>query len=283
LRPHLTKVGNGILTLSGNNTHTGATTVTSGTLLISSSGAINATSGTTVNGGTFRYNGSQALTSSVTVSGGTLAYNSAADFSGALSFVSGTLAGTNFGGSLNNLTIGTGKTISPGNSPGTAATGNQTWAGGGSYIWEINDASGTSGIDPGWDLVTGTGSLSITATSGSKFTIYVTSLTLVNAPGDAANFNSALAYKWKIADFTTAITFAADVFNINTSGFSNSINPSATFGLALGSDPGIGGDPTELYLTYAVPEASTTLLVGLGLGLAALLRKRHLSLRKRQD
>ena len=47
----LTKVGNGTLTLSGNNTYTGATTVSAGTLLLSSTGSLAAGSAVTVQTG----------------------------------------------------------------------------------------------------------------------------------------------------------------------------------------------------------------------------------------
>jgi autotransporter-associated beta strand protein len=47
----LTKVGSGTMTLSGNNTYTGATTVSAGRLVLNSSGAINSASALTVSNG----------------------------------------------------------------------------------------------------------------------------------------------------------------------------------------------------------------------------------------
>ena len=248
----LTKSGAGTAILSAANTYTGATTVNQGTLAINGSGSIN--------------------NSAVTINGGTLRYNSSVNYTNTLTFTAGTVGGTNLNGSLGGLTIGTGKTLSPGNSPGTAATTSQTWAGGGSIAWEINDAIGAAGSDPGWDLLTGTGTLTISANSGSKFNIDVTSLTLLNVAGDAANFIPLANYNWKIADFSTEITtFDATAFNVNTTGFSNDFT-GGTFGVARG-DSVSGGDNTQVYVTY-VPEPATMALLGLG-GLGVLLRRKR--------
>jgi len=274
----VSKTTSGTATFSGVNSYTGTTTVNAGTLIVSGTGSINTTSGVSVSGGLLKYDSSTALNRAVTLSGGTLAYNSSSNYAGTLTFTSGVLGGTNLNGNLSGLAIGTGQSISPGNSPGTAATGNQTWAGGGSYVWELNDATGTAGSDPGWDLLTGTGALSITATSGDKFNINLTTLTLANAAGNAANFVNTTNYNWRIADFSSAITLDTNVFNINVAGFSNAVAGGSSFGLALGSAPGIGGDNTQLYLTYVVPEPSTALLLGLGLLVAlSQLRRRKLT------
>lgn len=247
----LSKTGAGRLELTAVNTYSGATTITAGTLVLSGAGSIN-NSAVTVNGGEFRN-------------------NSSANYTGALTFTNGTVGGTNLNGSLGGLTIGTGQTVSPGNSPGTAATTSQTWAGGGSYLWEINNATGNAGADPGWDLLTGTGALSITATSGNKFTILVTSLTLSNQSGAAANFNGGANAQWLMADFTGAIGFDASVFGIDTSAFTNSFT--GAFGLARGDATGIGGDNSQLYVTYTVPEPSAAWLL---LGAAGFMGVRFL-------
>lgn len=249
---NLRKAGDGTLTISGTNTYTGSTTVSAGTLILSGSGSINS--------------------SAVTVSGGAFRNNSSTNYTGALTFTSGSVGGTNLNGSLGGLTIGAGQILSPGNSPGTAATTSQTWAGGGSYLFEVNNATGTAGADPGWDLLTGTDTLALTATSGSKFYILLTSLTIGNIGGDAVNFDGALGYSWKLADFANAVTgFDASAFNVNRSAFTNVAT--GAFSVALGNT--VGGDNTQLYLVYtAVPEPATWLLLGLGLATVLVFRRR---------
>jgi autotransporter-associated beta strand protein len=247
----LTKSTEGTVTLSGINSYTGATTVSAGTLAVDGTGSINS-SAVTVNGGTFRYNSSVAYSSTLT-------------------FTSGTISGTNLTGSLGGQTIGTGKTIAPGNSPGTATTTSQTWAGGGNYAWEINDANATAGADPGWDLINGSGALTITATSGSQFNLLLSSLALSNAAGLVHDFDNTASYNWLIADFASITGFAANVFSINTTGFTNTLN--GTFGVVLG-DTVLGGDNSQIYLTYtSIPEPRAALLGGLGL--LMLLRRRR--------
>jgi autotransporter-associated beta strand protein len=249
----LAKLGSNTLILDQTNTYTGATTINQGILAVSSTGSINNSSAVTINGGNFRN-------------------NSATNYTGALTFTSGTISGTNWGGSLSNLTIGTGQIISPGNSPGTAVTGDQTWAAGGSYTWEINSTLGTAGADPGWDLINGSGTLSVTALAELGFSINVTSLTTGNASGAVSDFDQSLSYNWLIADFAAVSGFSSDKFTVNTSSFSNAFT--GNFGVALGNSGTIGGDNTQVWLTYtAIPEPKAALLGGLGLLL--LLRRRR--------
>jgi autotransporter-associated beta strand protein len=262
------------LTLSaGTHAISGAITVDAGTLAVTGSSSINSSSGVSITGGEFRYNSTTGLTRNVTVNGGTFRYNSSTDYSGNLTFTSGTLSGTNLtGAKFDNLTIGANQSISPGNSPGTMDVDNQTWGTGGSYIWEISDATGTVGAAPGWDLLAGTDTLTIGATSVDPFTILVTSLALDNLAGNAVNFNNGLNYAWIIADFTNPVSgFATNKFVVNSSAFSNVLN--GAFEVAWGTGVS-GGDDTQIYLTYtAVPEPGAALLGSLGLFL--ILRRRR--------
>lgn len=253
----LTKSGAGTQILTGVSTYTGSTTITAGTLAINGSGSINGTSGVTVNGGTFRYNSSVAFTKTLT-------------------FTSGTLAGTNFSGVA--LGIGASQSLAPGNSTGTMAAGATTFANGGTYEFELNDAAGTAGSSTaGWDLLNAT-SLTFTATAG-QFNLKLISLTSGQIAGLAQNFNAASDYQWLFVDAGSAITsFTGSEFTINTSGFQNSI--AGTFSVVRGDSSGVlGADNTQLYLVYTasvIPEPSAcALLAGVVLVGYTVTRRRR--------
>jgi autotransporter-associated beta strand protein len=225
----INKIGAGTLTLTASNTYTGATTISAGTLKV---------------------NGSLGTSSSVTINtGGTLGG-------------SGTAAGT--------ITINSTGKISPGNSPGTLATGAETWNSGGGYVWELNNASsagGAKGVTYDWLNISGT--LNVTATSGSKFTIYVTSLNAGNAAGATPGFVYGQSYQWILATASGGITnFSADKFLVDTSAFLN--DPTNVGGFAIAQ---VGNN---LVLNYtAVPEPSTYALGVVALfGIAILFRSR---------
>jgi autotransporter-associated beta strand protein len=248
----LNKLGAGTLTLSGNNTYTGATTVTAGTLVISGSGSINSSSGITLNGGTFKNNSSVALTSPLTVN-------------------SGTVGGTNLSGVA--LTIGINQTVSPGNSPGTLAAGATTFSNGGTYVWEINNAAGTAGTS--WDLLTAP-SVDVSGLSAGGFSVnLVTLVNPSNAAGLADNFNSAVSQSFLFVDAAATITsFAGTAFTIDAAAFQNPYG--GTWSIKRGDDVSIvGGDDTQLYVSYtAIPEPSAYAAC-LGLGVIGLVLHRR--------
>lgn len=266
----LTKSGNGQLSLTAvSNTYTGNTIVNGGTLLLANSGTSNNIPGspliTLATGTTLNTTG---------LSGGNLTLANGQTLKG-----TGTVTGA--------LTVALGSTISAGNSPGTMPTGAQTWNPGGNNAVEINDAAGTSGSDPGWDLLAITGILNVSSLSATnEFNIVLTSLNLSNVPADAANFSSTGTYAWKFADSNSSVVgyTGTDQFLVNSGAFSN-VN-SGNFTVRIGTDPLVtalvpGANDSELYLYYegaveAVPEPSTLFLGLLGLvGLAMVGRRRR--------
>ncbi|MGB2403598.1 MAG: beta strand repeat-containing protein, partial [Akkermansiaceae bacterium] len=165
--------------------------------------------------------------------------------------------------------------LSPGNSPGTLSTGAQTWFGGGSYLWEINasnDAGGSVGGTTGWDFLDITGALDLTNLGVGGFTIDIDSLTSGNIAGDADGFGSYTQldgfadYQFVIATASSGIIgFDSSLFTLDSSGFSN----------APGWEWEIIQDINNIVLkAYAVPEPSSTALLGLG-GLALMLRRKR--------
>ncbi len=174
----------------------------------------------------------------------------------------GTVAGS--------LSLLSGSTVSPGSNLGTlTVTQGVNWAGGGSYNWQIVDATGTAGAAPGWDLLSVGGALDIAATSADPFEVNLWSLSATgpDVNGDAINFSPTQGYTWTIASAAGGITgFSSDAFVINaaatngTAGFSNDLG-GGTFSLAVaGNDLNLvftpGSGPTDIVID--VPSGSQT-------------------------
>src|SRR5205823_6382596 len=98
---------------------------------------------------------------------------------------------------VNSITVAP-ATIGPGTSVGTIATGPLTISGGGAYAWEVAAVgtagvplnSGSSDVGASKDLITVTGSLSLTSPE-----IDVIGL-------GSHGFNNSQTYSWTIATFT---------------------------------------------------------------------------------
>jgi autotransporter-associated beta strand protein len=271
----LTKKGTGVLTVTGTHTHSGATKVDGGTLLVSGSGSLNSSSGVTANvGGTFRYDSSTALTTHTTINGGTFAYNGPTSYATSnLTFNSGILKGvSSITGDLG--LHSTTQILSPGNSPGLQNfIGNQNWSAY-TYQWEINNFTGTTaGTD--FDQLQITGALNL-SNPGGTYILDVTSLDSGNAPGDVANFSNT-TQSWVILTASSGITnFNGDEWTIDLSNFSSSPDSTGTWSLSI-SGPG----NQNLVLTHAaIPEPSSfaLFLMGMGLMLFALRRPYILSI-----
>jgi fibronectin-binding autotransporter adhesin len=182
------------------------------------------------------------------------------------------------------VTVESGGTINPGNSPGTLnINGNINWLGGGNYNWQIVGPTGTAGTVSTWDLVSATGVLDLTAlTTGSEFNINLWSLqsTGPDVIGAVTGFVNTQNYTWKIATAAGGITgFNSSHFNLNTGanngtgGFANALN-GGSFSLAQSLD----GNDLNLVFTAAggaaVPEPGTWAAAALLAGAAAFMRWR---------
>jgi autotransporter-associated beta strand protein len=187
--------------------------------------------------------------------------------------------------------------FSPGNSPGAASFGEFKVGQGGvsSYVFQIDDATGTAGPNPdaqghvnGWDLARAVPQIGPVPTSGnfvwaadSAHPLTLAIDTLVNptsvgtdVAGPMAHFDPSLAYSWTAVEWTgnysgptsVAVLDASTAFD--TSGI---VNP---FSGSIGWD--FGPDGHSLNLTYTpVPEPGALILVGAaGLGLGLIGRRK---------
>jgi autotransporter-associated beta strand protein len=192
--------GSGTLTLTAANTYSGGTTINAGTLALGPSGSIASTPTINVAAGA-TLDASQPGTLTV---GASQTLNSIGSVLGSLS--------VNGGLSAFMTTIGTNAVPS--------ASANVTFNPSSTYVWDINKATGgTAGADPGWGLLSvPSGTITIT----TPLTINIVSLNGSDQPGNAANFNNAIAYSFPIAYASGGIgSFNASQVAINTAGFAN--------------------------------------------------------------
>jgi len=228
-----------VLTDSGTNTFAGAVTNTggftkagTGLLVLSGNSTTSLHGPITVNAGTLRVDGT--YTNSVSIAS------------------TATLGGSGSVGTAASVTLN--GTVSPGasstTSAGTLTTGNQTWAGGAAYRCELTNATGVAGT--GWDLVNVTGTLTITATPGSQFTIKVATLKGNGTSGTMGNFSTDVTggSKWLIATASGGIVgYDPAAFAIDTTGVVNAVN-GGTFSLSQSGN--------DLFLEFHCPARVVT-------------------------
>ena len=232
---------NGVISGAGALIKTNINTLTLG-------GANTYAGGTTVNGGALVVNGSVGA---VTVN------------------ATGSLGGS---GTVGAVTLTSGSFLKPGNSPGTLTAASSSWAGGSTYNWQIDDATGTAGVD--WDLFSVTGVLDMSAlSSSSKMNLVLESLSL-------ANYSTSTSSSWVIAQagsfFGTGFaddTNVTGLFNITSEAFNGGSQPNGGFQVVTGTEGGL-----RTLNLLAVPEPSTGALLAFGLGglvLTRLLRRKQ--------
>jgi autotransporter-associated beta strand protein len=231
----LTKLGTGVLTLTGANTYSSITTISEGSLQIgngSTTGTLG--SGNVTNNATLIFNRSNDLAVSNLISGtgavtkngaGILTLSAANTYSGATTISAGELRVNGSIASSSGVTVSSGATLSgtgtlssttvsgihaPGTSPGVQTiSGNLTYSSGSAINWElINNTIGTRGTD--YDGIDVTGNLDFAGT---------TTLNLIfNASGSAVDWNNAF---WSTAKTGLNGWKVFDVPNGTISGLSN--------------------------------------------------------------
>ena len=232
----LTKTGAGTLTLSANNTYTGPTRISAGTLALGAAGSIASSSTVSLAAGAVF--DASAVTGGYTIPG------------------SQVLAGA--GAVAGGLTVGGSAAVIPaaGTGPLTVA-GGLTLAADGSYDWQMLDATGTAGT--GWGLISTDAVAFSGLSSASPFHVNLWSLSATGTNGDAQNFDWSLAGSWRILTSASTITgfdpanFALTTLPTGASpGFTNA-TLGGTFSLALSGD-GLGLDavftPSVPYTWY---------------------------------
>lgn len=112
--------------------------------------------------------------------------------------------------------------LAPGNSPGPLTAGAATFASGGSYLWEINDALGSAGV--GYDSLAETGALTIGATLSNPFTVTLRSLLADNSAGVVSGFDALQNHRCTLASTGGGILgYAAGSLIVDASGFSKAL------------------------------------------------------------
>ena len=162
-------------------------------------------------------------------------------------------------GTFHSVLTENGGVYSPGNSPGSANLSSFSINGGGTFEFEIANATGTAGIVTGWDMATvapniyspSGAQILLSATAANPYTVDIDSR-LNDGQGETAgaagDFDPTKGYAWKFIDGTAAGTtvsgtFDPNAFSIVTSGFSNAFT--GKFSIALG-DAG-----KSLYVVYS--------------------------------
>jgi autotransporter-associated beta strand protein len=257
----------GTYVLSGSNSYTGLTRIDAGRVQIASGGWLGSSAGIVV--GTAN---SAGAILDLTEQGSQVAFAAGQTISGkgTIELAPGAVL------SIPGL-------LSPGNSPGNLSIlGGLAWqstdAG---YVWEINDALGTAGsVSSGWDLVTASGALDLTAlTSSARYSLDLTTLTTGNVAGQMANYIDGGSYRWSLVSSAGGVlllggTAAADadvtdLFNVSFTNWQNPVPSVGNYSVRVASD-GLGLD------FVVVPEPTSVALVGFAFvaGVAAYRRRR---------
>jgi fibronectin-binding autotransporter adhesin len=213
--------------------------------------------------GTLQLTATNTYTGNTTVSAGTLVVNGSITTSPNTSVANGaTLGGS---GTTGAVTLASGATLAPGNSPGTLSTGAMTWTTGANYNWQAVDMTSSTPSGSNFDSLTVAGTLDVQA--GFNFNLWSLSSTGPDVNGNATGFSSGANGYWIVASATSLTNGAnlstANVFaaaNNGTNGFMNSLG-GGSFTLILGGSGGAPGTPNDVVLKFTASTGAPDLAV----------------------
>ena len=232
---------NGLLTVGANNANgayagitldSGAgktlSLVKIGTGTQAFSSALTHSGSTTVSNGTFALSGAATMTNTPTI---TVASGATLDASGITGLTVGSGQELTGNGTVIGSTTLTNGTIAPGPTATTVGfltnSGNMTFNGGGAYVWNFADATGTAGVGFSQLEIIG-GGLVVGANSSAPFTIKVI--------GTPLHWDNTLRQTWPLASSANAIAaLPVGGFNVDTSAFGASVGTGA-FSVQLSND-----------------------------------------------
>jgi autotransporter-associated beta strand protein len=268
----------GSVAATGTTQSVGATIVSSGSgsgavgLLATADQELNLRGGLSGSGefnksgsGTVKLGSSTGFTGTLNVNAGKVVVD------GALAAGSRTVVGSGgfLGGSgtVGALTLQSGATLTPGNSPGLLTAASAVWGAGATYEWQLGSLTGVAGI--AWDLFRVTGTLDMSGLSptvNGRFNLSLLS---------SGSLDLSRGYQWtfvEAANFTGLSnldegTDITNLFNIATTGMNVGTDPANIKVLVGGQSSGL----TSLNI-WAVPEPSSQSLLAFGMVALVVLR-----------
>jgi len=171
------------------------------------------------------------------------------------------------------LNLNDGSTLAPGNSIGAIGAGDTTFGPGALIELQISDFAGTPGdASVGWDLLSVSGTLTLTATADNPVQFDLLSLTAAQTPGPAENFDAMQSYSLTFVATTGGISgFDADAFVLDAGSLQNDLGGGTFWISQSGNDLQVNFTP--------IPEPSTLAMAAMAamglLGLACYGRRRR--------
>ena len=166
--------------------------------------------------GTLTLSGTSTSLGRLTVSNGTLVVNGLLGTNTLSVQTNATLAGI---GIVPGTVVINGS-VAPGPGVGALSTGDEIWAGGGSYLCEIQATN-----SDGSDQLAISGALDLQAVPVVPFTIKLLSLTSSNSPGPLEGFDNTAGYSWPIAVVGGGFAnFDTNSLALDLTGFSNELS-----------------------------------------------------------